>query len=164
MLAQARHVVNVCQAETRRAVWNIRQPGLEGASLRSVLEKVVAELPEPRATEVALSVGGPPRPLSAMLEHELGHIVREAVINALRHASATRIAVEARAEDDGIRVAVKDDGRGLPERPPADGDGIGIIGMRERASRIGATLELVGAPGGGTEVRLHVPAGGPPRD
>jgi two-component system sensor histidine kinase UhpB len=58
-------------------------------------------------------------------------------------------------QDGRVALSVRDDGCGLPERIE---EGVGISGMRERALLIDATLELHGAPGQGTEVRLVLAA------
>ena len=56
-----------------------------------------------------------------------------------------------------VELEVHDDGRGLR---PDDHEGTGVRGMRERARAAGGELELAGAPGGGTLVRLRLPTGG----
>jgi two-component system sensor histidine kinase UhpB len=61
--------------------------------------------------------------------------------------------------DRGLRLVVRDDGRGLPADAGAGGSG--ITGMRERAMHIGGWLTVSAVRGGGTEVRLDVPL---PRD
>jgi signal transduction histidine kinase len=68
-----------------------------------------------------------------------------------------------------VRVAVTDDGRGLPSNgaalgPRGDGleGGFGLAGMRERAELVGGELELTPAPGRGATVRLTVPLAGRP--
>ena len=87
--------------------------------------------------------------------------VQESLTNAIRHARATRIRVDLAEAGDasslqGTRLAltVEDDGCGIDPHAPA---GFGLQGMRERAARIGAKLDVVSAPGSGTEVALSVP-------
>ena len=62
-----------------------------------------------------------------------------------------------------MRAEVEDDGRGFAtERPFSDeGQGLGLVGMRERARHAGGTLEIDSAPGSGTRVRVTLPCGGP---
>lgn len=89
------------------------------------------------------------------LERELWQIVREAVVNAERHAAATTIDLS--VDDDGraVRVRVGDDGVGFdPEE--AHPDRYGLVGMRERAERIAATLAVRPRSGGGTEVLVAI--------
>jgi signal transduction histidine kinase len=105
------------------------------------------------------------------LESTIYRVVQEALTNVSRHAQATRAVVSVTAARDGssVRVAVTDDGRGLPaggapSDPRGDGlqGGFGLSGMRERAELVGGELELVPAPGQGTTVRLTVPLAGRP--
>jgi len=82
-------------------------------------------------------------------------VLQEAVHNAVRHAGATRVDVTLRF-DDGVEVQVDDDGVGLP----ADGarrDGLGLVGMRERASALGGSFAVGPRPGGGTSLRCRLP-------
>lgn len=96
---------------------------------------------------------------SADERYELFCILREALENVERHAGATRVEVEL-ARDDGVQLVVSDDGAGVPT---LDLDAIepaghfGLLGMRERAERVGGRLELDHTAGGGTTVRAVIP-------
>ena len=121
-------------------------------------------------TEIALD---PERErLDAELESTIYRVVQEALTNVGRHAHATRavVGVKMLGEGSSVRVAVTDDGRGLPANgaslgPRGDGleGGFGMSGMRERAELVGGELELGPAAGGGTTVRLTVPLAGRPQ-
>ena len=70
-----------------------------------------------------------------------------------------KVLVEVRQVDGGgVRLIVRDDGRGLPSDVGDGGDG--IAGMRERALHVGGRLAVASVAGGGTEVRLDVPLPG----
>jgi NarL family two-component system sensor histidine kinase LiaS len=81
-------------------------------------------------------------------------LVKEAVANALRHGRASRVEVKVHTDEEGLRLLVTDDGVGFS--PDGDG-GLGLLGMQERAARLGGTIEIAAAPAGGTEVRLFLP-------
>jgi signal transduction histidine kinase len=89
------------------------------------------------------------------VERELWQIVREAVVNVERHAQATHLMVSARQADAHLTLTIRDDGVGL-DATNARPDSYGLIGMRERASRLGAELSVRSLEGGGTEVRLEL--------
>ena len=85
-------------------------------------------------------------------------IVQEALTNAIRHAGAGGIVVRAASVAGALELVVGDDGVGFDleaaERLGAAGERLGLVGMRERAEAIGADLQIVSAPGRGTEIRI----------
>ncbi|MNC41845.1 Sensor protein VraS [compost metagenome] len=100
---------------------------------------------------------GTPPPLQAEAAEEVFLIGREAIRNALRHAQASAIEVELSYGARCFLLHVRDDGVGIAN-DNAGGGHWGMQGMRERAQRLGAELQLWTRPGLGTEVALSVPA------
>ncbi len=94
--------------------------------------------------------------LPAGVELSAYRIVQEALTNTLRHARATRAEVTVRYGPDAVEVNVRDDGRGAPEGHDASG-GHGLVGMRERTTLLGGTLEAGGLPSGGYRVHARLP-------
>jgi PAS domain S-box-containing protein len=88
-------------------------------------------------------------------------VAQEALTNVARHARARRVWVRLRSRDGALRLVVCDDGAGFdPEatlRRGVRGEGIGLLGMRERAALLGGRIEIRSAPGRGTVVRLTLP-------
>jgi signal transduction histidine kinase len=89
------------------------------------------------------SVRGDVRELSAFVWHEAYRIGRKGILIAYKHSGAEKIHVAIDYEPGGLRVCVEDKGRGIRASELALGrpGHWGIQGMRERAKRIGATLE-----------------------
>jgi ligand-binding sensor domain-containing protein/signal transduction histidine kinase len=114
-------------------------------------------------------VEGQQIPLRPLLRDEVYGIGREALINAFRHARAKNIVMECTYSSHRLLISVRDDGCGIDARMLQAGrEGHwGISGMRERADRMGAKLQLWSSPGLGTEVKLSVPGhvafGGQPK-
>ncbi|MFF8906834.1 sensor histidine kinase [Streptomyces olivaceoviridis] len=105
--------------------------------------------------------------LPAPLARHVLSIVTEALENAHRHASATRVDIRAAVDGHLLRVTVHDDGRGLPPGTTLEelrGSGhFGLLGMVERAAQAGARIRIGrGHHERGTEVRLEVPLPAPP--
>lgn len=86
-------------------------------------------------------------------------IFQELLTNTARHAEASNIEIDLRAEKGYLELRVKDNGRGIRRREANDPRALGIIGMRERAFALNGILEIAGAKGKGTEALLRVPLG-----
>ncbi|MFM7100394.1 MAG: sensor histidine kinase [Verrucomicrobiota bacterium] len=85
----------------------------------------------------------------------LYRIAQEAVQNAVKHARATRLEIGLASSDNRLHLVVRDNGRGLPARPPRRG-GLGLRIMQYRAGMIGATIAIERDPAGGTVVSCSV--------
>jgi signal transduction histidine kinase len=106
---------------------------------------------------VYLQVKGTYRPVSPKIEEELLRIGQEAVANAVRHASATRIDVQLIYEAVRVSLRVEDDGRGFTPGTDEPEGHYGIRGMQERAGEIDAALSLESTVGEGTRVSVEAP-------
>lgn len=94
-----------------------------------------------------------PNPTPQIAE-QVHHIAREALVNAARHANATRIVMQAGRGYSGYFVAIEDDGRGFEATQPAPSGHFGLQIMQARAKHIGGNVEIESAPGRGTRVVL----------
>jgi two-component system nitrate/nitrite sensor histidine kinase NarX len=104
-----------------------------------------------------LSIEGEGMPLATDVQVQVLHVVQEALSNVRKHSGARQVWVEVR-QAPPWRVEVRDDGRGFSERDSAPGEiHVGLRIMRERAQRIGATVEVLSTPGAGTRVVLTLP-------
>ena len=97
--------------------------------------------------------------LPILQEREMWRIAQEALINIERHANAQEVSVTWRCNGADAALEIVDDGIGFPVGKAGRQDSYGILGMRERASSIGATLELISSPGEGTKVRCFLAQG-----
>jgi signal transduction histidine kinase len=81
------------------------------------------------------------------------YVVSEALTNAARHARASVVHVELKAEDSIVELAIRDDGVGgaRPDR------GSGLIGLRDRVEALGGTFEIQSSPGRGTSLLAKIP-------
>jgi signal transduction histidine kinase len=151
--------------EGRDAVQGLRSSTSFSNDLSATLNSLGREL-TPTTTHSLwqgfhLEVEGTPRELDPILRDEVYRIAGEAMRNAFHHADAHRIDVILRYEEQQFTVRVRDDGKGIRaevlERQQKAGHW-GVQGMRERARRIGAELELRSQPNSGTEIELILPA------
>ena len=93
------------------------------------------------------------------MEQHLLRIAQEAVTNALKHAGASRIGVKLHLEARQIHLRISDNGCGFDRQDvfSSSAGHFGVLGMRERAERLGGELRLTSNPGEGTEVEVTVP-------
>jgi signal transduction histidine kinase len=69
---------------------------------------------------------------------------------------AATVRVHVRADDEQVELEVQDDGVGFDPSTASDAGGLGLMGMRERAARLGGSLTVLSAPGEGTRVKISV--------
>lgn len=145
-------------AEGRDRVGDLRRSACR--KLEGVLAELARSQPFSADVEVVFTTTGRSRPVRAPTVDEVAQIVGEALFNAARHARATRVEIALEYTRRCLRVSVGDNGVGIAEQalvPAAGSRHYGIIGMRERAGRIGGLLRIAGTPGAGTVVELRVP-------
>ena len=102
-----------------------------------------------------LRVTGPRRPVPREVDTAAYRIVQEALTNVSRHAGPATARVSVTYRHDQVTVQVDDDGVGPRSR--SNGSGLGIIGMRERATALGGRLVAQGRPEGGFTLRADLP-------
>jgi signal transduction histidine kinase len=146
--------------DARRAVWDMRAPALGEGGLAGALRDAARRAAGGDGPRVEISIRGTPRALPVDVEDAILHVGQEAVVNAVKHAAARRVAVRLRYGRRGVRLTITDDGRGFDVDPDfrSYAGHWGLLGMRERAERVGAALTVASAPGDGTTVDLLVRA------
>jgi len=143
--------------ETRQVVLDLREHPGPPPELGTALTQLVRQLTVGAPLVAQVAVQGRSRPVAPAVQRELSRIAQEAVKNAVLHAAARTIEVQLCYAEDHLALTVADDGQGFdPARAPAEGH-FGLLGLRERAERLG-TLELDSQPGQGTRLRLQVSA------
>lgn len=146
-------------AEGRDRVLDLRADG-DAVDLAQALARVGAQWAGGPVPAFGVVSEGALRPLAPLAREEAYWIGREAILNAFRHAAAQRIEVEIAYEPGGLRLRLRDDGRGI-DAPLLQAGGRpghwGLRGMHERAERIGARLAIWTRAGSGTEIELWIP-------
>ena len=122
------------------------------SALRETLDLLQSQTP----ATVTLDCRLPTLALDAQQQVNVLQIVREAVINAIKHADASAITVSCVTDPDGLySVYIRDNGKGMNNTQPEGHYGLSI--MRERAGRLGGSLTFSRPPGGGTLVQFRFP-------
>lgn len=150
--------------ELRRVIHGLRPIYLEDLGLLAALEILAGEAESVTGAQIRLQTTGLPVRLPPDREIAIFRIAQEALNNVGRHAGAGHVDVAVAFDDERLRLIIRDDGRGFdhPEglADLATSGHYGLLGMHERAERIGAVLDLRSAPGAGTSVTLDVPLRG----
>jgi len=154
-LAGLRGDVRRAVSEVRETLYDLRSEVSEQRGIADVLEELVDRVRRRSGLEVSVDVTGTTR-LPVPLERELLRIAHEAMVNVERHASATRMGITLQLAADEARLTIDDDGVGFERSTGGRVDSFGLLGMEERASAIGASLEISSSPGRGTSVRCRV--------
>ncbi len=145
--------------EGRRALRGLRAQQNSSSDLDEAFKRMREELAMDESIEFRISEEGRPRQLHPTVRDDVYRIGREALVNAHRHAGARAIEVEMEYGARFFSVFVRDDGCGI--RPDVLRSGLeghwGLIGMRERAEKIGGRLNIWSRKAGGTEIRLCIP-------
>ncbi len=147
--------------ESRDKVKDLRPTASDAADLAQALAAEGEQFAKLHSARFAVSVQGAPRDLHPIVREEGFLIGREAMANAFRHAGAATIETEVTYGEGALHIRIRDDGRGISEAVLAAGGRpghFGLLGMRERAKKLGAHLEVWSKPGAGTEIDLRVPA------
>lgn len=106
--------------------------------------------------DVRVEMASTEPPLPAHVDHAAYRILQESITNVIRHAEATRVTIAFERGSSDITISVADDGKGLGGVLP-NGEGRGIIGMRERCTQLGGELTTNEPSDGGYRVRARLP-------
>ncbi len=148
------------QAELRAFTYLLHPPELDRNGLKSTVETFVMGFAERTGLKCRCRVDRVVERAPFETQRSIFRVLQEALTNVYRHANARRIFVSVQIADATLRLIVKDDGQGLPQRGHAPGAdkvfGVGIPGMQARMQRLGGTA-VVRAAKRGTMVVATVP-------
>ena len=154
-LSQLRDDVRGVVREVRDTLYDLRTDVSEDHGLGDVLEQFVHRVTERSELNIQVEADRGVR-LPMLQEREMWRVAQEALANIERHSQATAVRVVWRCDGSRALIDVTDNGVGFEQGRAGRTDSYGMLGMRERASSIGATLEVVSAPGRGTRVRCSL--------
>jgi PAS domain S-box-containing protein len=145
-----------------RLAWELRPTALDDLGLGAALTNYVQDWSDRVSIPAHLHTSGVLNErLAPDVETTLYRIAQEALNNAAKYSRARRVEVILERRGDSVSLVVEDDGIGFDSGAEAKGGGFGLVGMRERATLVGGSLEIESAPGRGTTVfvRIDVPRG-----
>jgi signal transduction histidine kinase len=161
-LGELRHTGQDMVQELRRIIGALRPIYLEDLGFVPALDVLVRQMAGSRDADIRLEQAKTVHRLAPQVEMGAFRIAQEALSNALQHAGAKHITVRVACEAQTLVLSVTDDGEGfaVPEQPDLltrEGH-FGLIGMQERATLLGGSLQISSAQGHGTRVVARLPA------
>jgi signal transduction histidine kinase len=165
LLELARTLMTKSQTEMRQSVWDLRVRAMEQFDLPKELAESARQSANGTDIRVHIQTQGRPRYLPEVVEENLLRIGQEACANAVKHSGASGVHIDLEFRERQVVLQIKDDGRGFhPQTAPGPRQShFGLLGISERAKRIGGRFILETAPGQGTIVRVEIPSE-PPHD
>ena len=158
MALRIRHALSETLSSVQRIASELRPAALDDFGLIAAVESEVRTFEERTGIECELSLPEDDTlSLGPDVDAAIYRIVQEAMTNVARHSDASRLEIRVRQQPDETLVEIRDDGKGIPASKLSDRNSLGVAGMRERARRIGATLEVEGIVGHGTIVSVRIP-------
>lgn len=156
ILAAFEKALNDAYSQLRELLTTFRLT-IQEANLQQALEKILEGLRPKTSAQIRLCCKLPSHMFNAQQQVHVLQIVREAVINAIKHADATEINVIAQTNDDGEHcLIIQDNGKGLPAHTQFEGH-YGLTIMQERAAELKAEFSIQNHENGGASVKILLP-------
>jgi signal transduction histidine kinase len=143
----------------REVLRDLREKTRDADDIPKLLLATIQESRQEGGPAATLNVEGTPRPVNPLVADDLAQIGCQAIVNAFQHAGARNIEVHLHYKTKELRLQVNDDGSGMSAGVAESGKPghYGLIGMRERAQRIGGTLTIASIAEQGTKLIAAVP-------
>jgi signal transduction histidine kinase len=142
--------------DVRRLAVELRPKALDDFGLVPALERLAETFGEQTDVDVQVQAALGEERLEPEIETALYRIVQEALTNVVKHAHARTISVVLTKRGDSVTALIEDDGQGF-DPSQASGDGLGLLGMRERIALLRGRVAVESSEGSGTTVVVEVP-------
>lgn len=157
-LSNLKQVADQELKELRHLVFNLRPMLLDDMGLKQALLSLFREELGKNGIRTDFSIEGTEVQLSDAIEVALYRLSQEIIANILKHAKATKVSVNLSFQPNGIKLVVQDNGIGFNAAAArVNNQGMGLLGMAERASLLSGTFEIQSSPNRGTKVESFFP-------
>lgn len=162
-IARVQGLTEQAMSDLRRLISGLRPGVLDQLGLAAALREVAEQILAPLDVRITIDAAQDRR-LPPEVEVVLFRIAQQAMSNVAQHSGATTMDLSVVREDGRVTMRVHDNGRGFEPASTgpdtATGRGLGLLGMRERASLLGGSVRIESAPGAGTTVEATLPLPG----
>jgi signal transduction histidine kinase len=162
-LEKLRALTAEAQRDMAAMAWQMRPVKLHGMDLETACQHLIAEWTGRSSITFDLQVTLGSQQLPRPVETTLYCVLQEAIVNAVKHANATRIGIIVQAVSGHAVLIVEDDGEGFSEQETGPGANsasslsLGLTGIRERLALLDGELEIESLPGRGATLLVRVP-------
>jgi signal transduction histidine kinase len=160
-VAELRELVVATLQDVRRLAVELRPKALDDFGLVPALERLTSSFAEQTGIAVELESRLPESRLPSEVETVLYRVVQEALTNVVKHAHAERVSIVLSGRDGAVAAVIEDDGRGFVrerlDNELSEGDGLGLVGMRERVALVDGRFTVESAEGAGTTIAVEIP-------
>ena len=152
-----REQINQAAVQLKSTARMLRPPTLDELGLPAALHQLATDFEARSAAQVRVQVVADlDARLPQQLETALYRIAQEALTNAVRHGAASHVQIELIACASSLTLTIQDDGSGFDAQQGSP-SGLGLLGMRERATMLGGSLTIESAPSHGTRIVATAP-------
>lgn len=151
-LELAKQLASQSLTDVRTAIQSIRQPDFD---LSESINTLAKQINQSQSLKILLDISEDNKEIPKAIGYQLFRIAQECLTNVMKHAEATEVKVELKADSKKIELRVSDNGKGLPENLKLNG--FGIRGMQERVESMHGNLDIQSSPGGGTRLQVSIP-------
>lgn len=161
-LGSVRQMAHDALDEVRRVMFDLKPNIIDESGLLVALQDYFDDYESKYNFEIEMVHFGSIPQLDLSLETALFRLVQESITNARKHSGTKQVLVKIECTDERLCLVIKDEGCGFDEVQVRETkkDSYGIIGMKERAELLGGNIEVLSAPGEGTQVIIEVPTEG----
>jgi signal transduction histidine kinase len=160
-LTEARAFAGRTLADIHALIYDLRPSVLDDLGLLPAIRWLAEHSLTPASIAYRCEFSPPGHKLSSERETTLFRAIQEAIRNVARHSEATQVLIQVEEREHDVMVEIEDDGHGFDPAsvavPGPSGRGLGLLGMRERLSMVGGTVEVISSADAGTRVVLRVP-------
>ncbi len=152
-LAVARKMIRYSVTEARRAVQNLRTES-DNKTFGEILDESVSRVTNGESIAAEIKVNGKAFDFTSELTYQILHIAEEAVVNSVKHSNGSKISVVCSYDSPNFKLEIIDDGKGFETNNAFSTlkGHFGLLGMKERAEKIGGKLLVENVATGGTKI------------
>ena len=159
IVSQAMQRARTTLADSRAVIDDLRLMRQGQGSLRDMIFQQVEEFKQNSGTNIEVDFASLPADLETpvlVVEHTK-RIVSEVLFNIIRHAQAGNVLLSVRGTADEIDIEIKDDGKGFDQENIGQDGHYGLLGIQERARKLGGICDIISQPNEGTSIKVVFP-------